>query len=247
MAKKAVRLNNGKKWSSKGDAINYFRDLRDRHPVGAPILDPSDHKDLLALLERYDLAIADGPAKTGVGVDHFETRINITNGGRNVGFWVVRIDGSETDFSFIRAVNEAPKRELEQLSDACRDAIFPELQTTKALYFATYADSRGAVPCAFSGSPITVNESALEYLQTSFAEIVKAFANSKGWMAAVPPGVISEPKDGQTTTTFVTKEHAAAFRQFHRASAKICVVSKAIRGQRLKRSSAEFATRCLEL
>ncbi|PYE37668.1 uncharacterized protein DUF3223 [Rhizobium sp. PP-WC-1G-195] len=247
MAKKAVRLNNGKEWPSQRDAINYFRDLRNRHPVGAPILDPSDHNDLLALLERYDLAIAAGPAKTGIGVDHFETRVDITNGGRNVGFWVVRIDGSETDFSFIRAVNEAPKRELEQLSDACRDAVFPELQTAKALYFATYADSRGAVQCAFSGTQVFVKESALDYLQTSFAEIVKAFASSKGWMAAVPPEVISEPTDGQTTTTFVAEGHAAAFRQFHRASAKICVVNKASRGQRLSHSPTESAIRFLEL
>jgi hypothetical protein len=108
--KKAVRLGNGKEWPSRGEAISYFRDLRDRQEIGVPIADHSAHQDLLALLERYDLSIVDGPGKIGVGIDHFETRINITNGGRSVGFWAIRVDGTETDFSFIRAVNEAPKR-----------------------------------------------------------------------------------------------------------------------------------------
>lgn len=247
MAKKPVRLNNGKAWQSKGGAINYFRDLRDRHPIGTPISDPSDHRDLLALLERYELAITDEPGKIGVGVDHFETRINVTNGGRNVGFWVIRVDGSETDFSFIRAVNEAPKRELEQLSDACRGAVFPELQTAKILYFATHADKLGTVPCALTGIRLSANESALEYVHTSFAQIVKAFADAQAWTATLPSGVLSEPADAQTTTVFVSQDYAAAFRQFHRASAKICVVSKSIRRRRVGGASAEATIRFLEL
>ena len=109
MAKKAVSLRNGRAWGSRGETISYLRDLRNRQTLNTPIDDPSDYDDLLALLERYDLTIADGPTKIGVGVDHFETRINVTNGGRNVEFWAVRRDGSETDFSFIRAINGAPR------------------------------------------------------------------------------------------------------------------------------------------
>lgn len=247
MAKKPVRLNNGKEWPSRGDAINYFRELRDRQSIGAPISEPSDHDDLLALLERYDFAIGDAPGKIGVGVNHFETRINVTNGGRSVGFWVVRVDGSETDFSFIRAVNEAPKRELEQLSDACREAVFPELQSAKALYFATHADTHGKVSCAFTGNSITVKECALEYLQSGFAQIVKTFADLKGWGVKIPPNILTEPADAQTTTVFASPDCAAAFRQFHRETAQICVVDKANRRSHLMPVSAELPLRLLEL
>lgn len=229
MAKKPVSLRNGRIWPSRGDAINYFRDLRDRYQVNTPILDRSDHDDLLALLERYDLAISDGPTKTGKGVDHFETRVNVTNGGRTVGFWVVRIDDTETDFSFIRAVNEAPKQELEQLADACRGAVFPEVQSAKSLYFAVHGDASDTVPCALTGNMISEAESALEYVDTQFGQLVKDYAHAQGWDVGLPAGVVSQPADGQTTTTFVNREHEEQFRRFHRESAKIRVISKAAR------------------
>ena len=230
MARKPVSLPNGKEWPSRGDAISYFRELRDRHTVGVPILDPSDHGDLLALLERYDLAITDGPSKIGVGVDHFETRINITNGGRSIGFWVVRVDDTETDFSFIRAVNEAPKRELEQLADACRGAVFAEVQSAKSLYFAVHGDASGIVTCALTGEAISIDESSLEYVGNRFGQIVKDYANVQGWAVAIPAGVVSQAADAQTATTFVSREHEEGFRRFHRAAAKIQVVSAAARG-----------------
>lgn len=226
MAKKSVSLRNGRSWSARGEAIGYFRDLRDRQPLNTPIDDPSDHDDLLALLERYDLTITDGPTKIGVGVDHFETRVNITNGGRNVGFWVVRLDSSETDFSFIRAINEAPKRQIEQLADACRGAVFTDLQTAKIKHFATHGDESGQVRCAVSGSLVHQNDAALDYVGAGFAELVRTFARAQGWEDGIPTGVISEPSDAQMTTVFISAPHADAFRSFHRATAKIRVVSK---------------------
>ena len=247
MAKKPVRLANGKEWPSRGDAISYFRELRDRHPIGAPILDRSDHDDLLALLERYDLAITDGPAKIGAGVDHFETRINVTNGGRNIGFWALRVDGTETDFSFIRAVNEAPKRDLEQLADACREAVFPEMQSAKSLYFAAHGDQSGLVACALTGDPISADECALEYVGARFGQLVKDYADAQGWGTSVPAEVVSQAADAQTATIFVSREHEEGFRRFHRANAKIRVVSKTARTSGLSAAAPRTQERFLEL
>lgn len=247
MAKKSVSLRNGRSWSARGEAIAYFRDLRDRQPLNTPIEDPNDHDDLLALLERYDLTIADGPTKIGVGVDHFETRVNITNGGRNVGFWVVRRDGSETDFSFIRAINEAPKRRIEQLSDACRGAVFAELQTAKIKHFATHGDESGQVRCAVSGLPVHQNDAVLDYVEAGFAELVRTFARTQGWDDGIPTGVISEPSDAQMTTVFISAPHADAFRYFHRATAKIRLVSKVEKRRRTDFPAAATAALLMEL
>jgi hypothetical protein len=240
MAKKAVSLRNGRAWGSRGEAISYFRHLRDRQTLNAPIDDPSDHDDLLALLERYDLTITDGPTKIGVGVDRFETRINVTNGGRNVGFWAVRRDGSETDFSFIRAINEAPKRGIEQLSDACRGAVSAELQTAKIRYFTLHGDDQGRVPCSVTGDLIHEHSAALDYVERSFAELIRDFCGSQGWEEGIPRGIISESADAQTTTVFTSANHANAFREFHRAEARIRVVRKRGNFVTLTR-----ATRCL--
>lgn len=232
MAKKPVSLANGRSWPSRGAAIDYFRELRDRYPVGAAVSDPADHDDLMALLRRYDMSGFDGPRKIGVGVDRFETRLNITNGGRNVGFWVVRLDGSETDFSFIRAVNEAPKGVFEQLINACRTVVQVELQSARITYFAMHADQSGSVVCAVSGDSIAERDCGLEYVGREFSELVCDFAVAQGWRDGIPEGVLSAPADAQTTTSFESPQYAAAFRAFHRTTARVRVVAKKIVRQR---------------
>ena len=97
---------------TRGAAEDHFLGMRLRYALNTPVDNQAEHEDLLALLERYDEAIHDGPSKTGKGVAHFETRMNRTNGGTNIGFWVVRVDNSETDFSIIKAV-AAKQAELE--------------------------------------------------------------------------------------------------------------------------------------
>jgi hypothetical protein len=247
MAKKPVTLSNGRSWPSRGDAIDFFRTLRDRYPIGGVVTDQSDHDDLLALLRQYDMSRFEGPSKIGVGVDRFETRMNVTNGGRNVGFWVVRLDGTETDFSFIRAVNQAPKREEEQLADACRAAVYAELQSARIAYFAAYSNESGRVRCPVSGESILEEESGFGYVGRGFSKLVGDFASSQGWHGVVPEGVLSAPADAQTTTTFASRAHETAFRSFHRTSAVICVVAKAIARRRSREAPQEEPVRYLEL
>lgn len=100
-----IVLSNGSEWPNKTATKNHFRVLRDRWPRGVVIDDRHDHEDLCALLERYDEVISTGPSKIGCGIDHFETRENNSHGGVTVGFWVIRKDGTDTDFSFIDAVD----------------------------------------------------------------------------------------------------------------------------------------------
>ena len=247
MAKKPVSLNNGRSWPSRGAAIDYFRELRDRYPVGATNSDPADHSDLMALLKRYDMCGLDGPSKIGAGVDRFETRLNITNGGRNVGFWVIRVDGSETDFSFIRAVNKAPKAAFDQLVDACRTVVQPELQSARIAYFAMHADRSGRVVCAISGDLISERDCGLDYAEKGFSELVGDFAIVQGWQGGIPGGVLSAPADAQTTTSFASQSYAAAFRKFHRTTARVRVVSKPLVRKRHDGLQAGEEAKYLEL
>ncbi len=106
----SVELSNGRTWSSAAKAMAHFRSIRDRYPIDdTKIHDSTDHSDLLALLERYDATHPAEPAKQGSGVSHFLVRTNRVNGGATRGFWVVRTDGSKTDFSFPSAIKGAPK------------------------------------------------------------------------------------------------------------------------------------------
>jgi hypothetical protein len=103
------------------------------------------------------------------------------------------------------------------------------------------------VLCEISGQPILEGESAFDYVGRGFSELVADFASSQGWNGAVPEGVLSAPADAQTTTRFVSQADAAAFRSFHRTSARIRVVAKTIARRRRGGAPRAEAVRYLQL
>jgi len=223
---KPVTLSNGKTWKSQLEAQTYFLDMRLRHELNTPIADAGDHEDLLALLERYDEAIHDGPTKIGAGVAHFEKRVNHTNGGTNEGFWAVRIDNSETDFSIIKAVAARGSTRSQQFSDACRAAVSEDLTAAKRSFFKEHGDAEAMIVCEATGRRVSRSDVRADYVVTPIRDIVHRFRVAKGWDQVVPDGVITRPNDAQTITTFMDPVAAEEFRRHHAAIAQIRLVAK---------------------
>ena len=109
---KPINLPNGRSWSTQTAALSHFKVMLARYSDNQVVENISDHDDLVALLERYDAAITDSPAKIGSGIDHFYRRRNVGEGYSTPGFWVHRTDGTDTDFSYIDAVKGQPKRQF---------------------------------------------------------------------------------------------------------------------------------------
>lgn len=234
---KQIELANGRSWRAQNAAEQHFRDIRDRYPLKTPIDDPSDHDDLCALLERYDTAIVDGASKIGCGIDRFEVRINYGSyGGSTKGFWVVRTDGSETDFSFISAVKGEPKPQAQEFSDACRSAVATDILAAKKAVFKEHGDAMGRVPCELTDEPITFEQAHTDHAYPKFGHLVVTFRAARGWHEVIPEGVLTRAQDGQTITTFADPADAEAFRKFHHASAILRVVA---RGKNLSMAAGE--------
>ena len=121
---KPVDIGSRSFWSQKS-ALDHYKALLHRYQEGQRISDPGDHADLVALIDRYDpiLDQVGEPAKGCVQISHFERRLNTRTGWSNSGFWVVRQDGSETDFLYIWAVKGLPGGRLKDFYGACRDAF----------------------------------------------------------------------------------------------------------------------------
>ena len=122
---KSIALNNGRDWKTQTAAIEHFRSILHAYKNGDTVTDPSHHDDLAALLERYDDSITRELSKIGSGIERFERRINGQAGYATPGFWVVRTDGSATDFSFYTAVRGTPKPRAHEFADACRAESSP--------------------------------------------------------------------------------------------------------------------------
>lgn len=219
-----VSLSNGRCWRTQSAALDHFKSLLHRYIDGQRINDVTDHEDLAALLERYDACIVDGPSKIGCGIDHFERRANYVDGRHTAGFWVVRADGTETDFSYISAVKGQPKTVDDDFRDACRDAVASDLRAAIDEFFRQHADAEGRVLCPLTNERITRNDAHLDHAYTGFTQIVAAYRAAKDWDVAIPPGIVSPPADAQLRAEFVDAATREDFRRFHHKLAKIRVV-----------------------
>lgn len=81
-------------FAKAGDATEFFKRILNSYRVGERVSD-SDSKHLQALLERHD----DKDEKVGGGIDYFEVNKPPDDFGGKC-FWIVRLDGSKTDFSY---------------------------------------------------------------------------------------------------------------------------------------------------
>jgi hypothetical protein len=209
-------------------ALEYFKTLLHRYQDGQRIGDAADHADLVALIERYDpvLAAVGEPTKGDGQVAHFERRLNTGTGWSSSGFWVVRQDGTATDFSYIDAVKGKPKGISQDFYSACRHAVSLDLILAKKQAFEQYGDYQERVECELTGKMVTFEEAHLDHAWPYFSHLVSGFRAARGWSRDIPDGVVSAPADGQTTATFLDAEVAEAFRAFHHDQAVMRILSR---------------------
>ena len=203
---------------TQSSALEHFKALLHRYQDGQCITDQGDLADLVALIERYDPVLdAVGEPTKGAGqIAHFERRLNTGTGWSSSGFWVVRQDGSATDFSYIDAVKGKPKGRSQDFYNACRQAVALDLIQAKKQALVQYGDDQGRVECELTGKMVTIDD----------AHLVSGFRAARSWSRDIPDGVVSNPADGQTTATFLDSAVADAFRAFHNDQAMLRILSR---------------------
>jgi len=102
---KSVKLKNGRFFKTQKAAKDHFKYIFDKYKNGDIVSNSADHSDLVSLIDAYDSALSGGKeAKAGVGISHFFRATDIEHYGVNDCFFIKRVDGSEIDFSFHKAV-----------------------------------------------------------------------------------------------------------------------------------------------
>lgn len=225
MTKKSVTLSNGRDWPTQTAARQHFKEMLSRYEDDTPITDAGDHADLCALLERYDLLIANGPLKTGAGIARFDKRKSFVKGFPTRGFWVVRINDTDTDFSYIDAIIGSPRPQSQEFYDACHGAISQDLRHAKERQFEQFSDENDCLPCDATGVLVTFTNAHLSHAHPAFVSLVRAFRDMRGWGEAVPAGTLSPSADRQISSSFTDPRDAEAFKTFHHATAIMRIVA----------------------
>ena len=213
---------------TQSSALEHYKAVLHRYQDGQRVSDPGDHADLEALIERYDPILDEvGEPMKGAGqIGYFERRLNTGTGWSTSGFWVVRQDGSATDFSYIQAVKGLPGGRSKDFYGACREAVALELIQAKKRAFAEYGDAQGRVECELTGVLVTIDDAHLDHAWPNFSHLVSGFRAARGWSRDIPDGIVSDPADGQTTATFVDNEVVEAFRSYHHNQAILRILSR---------------------
>lgn len=169
----------------------------------------ADEDFLAELIARHP----DSLLKVGAGIDHFEVRPDGW-GGRC--FWIVRVDSTATDFSFLSCLKAPTPRQ--DFAAACRHAVVDQVLAFKELAFADTA----SLSCPVTGEPVTRETCHIDHAPPwTFDDIVTEFALGRDLSADVEPTA-----DGCTFTRFRDPATARAFAEFHAERAVLRVVSR---------------------
>jgi hypothetical protein len=223
---KSVSLSNGREWKSKIAAKAHFKEMLSRYRNGQIIQEYNDHGDLAALLERFDTLVATLAPKNGAGIDRFERRLNRGDGWSSPGFWVIRANGSETDFSYVKAIDGKPKGQSQEFYDACHNAVSRDLLRFKQHQFDHFANEHGQIECDITGTLISYSEANLSHASPLFSAIVNEFRATKRWVENIPNSVLTVSADAQLSSHFANEADAEEFRLLHHRVAVLRIVSK---------------------
>jgi hypothetical protein len=193
-------------WKTKKEASAFFGMwLRNAVPVHV-VKSRHEHSVLLGLIENHP----DSADKIGCGVDHFEIRLNPIFSNSNT-FYLVRNDGSETDFSFRACVSGKPKTKWADFCAAARGAISDQILIYKTSRFLEVDQPR----CWITGTLLLPESCHVDHVIT-FDELLRSFISS---YAIDVDSAVSKSEDGNIVPVFASKELRDTWREFHRSNA----------------------------
>lgn len=190
----------------KADAVNYIREVRLRSRAAGPGVEDDEFlRDLVALHP-------DATDKVGSGIERFEVRRN----GNNEGFWIIRADGSATDFSFVKCLYGTSQEA--KVQSAMRDAIVDQRLAARE---AAFLISETLI-CPVTGVPITRANCHMDHDAPTFLELADSFAVENGGYSTIKTISL----DGALGRRFTDEDTMRKWQIFHAKRAHLRAVSK---------------------
>ena len=178
-------------------------------------LDEGDFKFMLDVLKMHPDAVQ----KIGAGVEGMIVRTNPVF--RNTqGFWIERVDGTSTDFSFLSCLN-GESSPLKKFSNACRTAIYPFIREKKKEFFR----ERAMAVCPYTGITISMESCHADHRHPmTFQHIMGSFIRERG-IVVENARLKGDMVDGAISDVFDDIRLEMDWVNYHNAQADIQIVS----------------------
>ena len=225
---KSVEIGN-RFFRSYKEAYEHYKAILDRVDFDQPIYDPTDHNDLMALINRYDpeLVRHGVPTKIPAPITHFEKRWNRGIGFSTPGLWLACINGFATHFSYRKAIRAKVDPPDLNFYKACREAIALDALKAKKEAFKRYSNSDGLAQCEISKVWCSFKNLHLDHSGPFFFNVlVSMFRESMSWYDKFPEDLLTESGPADFVVRFTDPSVGAAFRSLHKRHAILRLISK---------------------
>ncbi len=207
--------NATKRYGWKGRLTKRCRSIISNYENGEEITGDDDE-----LLTWLVMRHPDAEYKTSSGISFFTVE---ENSYRSRGFWVHRIDGSKTDFSFYACITEPSHKSM--VRDAMRDAINDQIVEFKMSHIPT------GLICSITGAILTLGDAHVDHESPTFVELADEWALDQGGYETI---ILPPPSDGQFGSKLYDDD-AEDWTEFHKDNATLRIVSRQVNLSTLRR------------
>lgn len=193
---------------TKKETKEHFSKIMRSAPLDEPLSE--HHGELLGLLSQHPAA----DEKIGAGVSHF--KVGLVKPYNDRGYFIVRADGSEVGFSYVKCISGRKPRSFE-IKKAFRNEVFHQVAEFKR---AVVVDG---ARCSVTGDALVFETAEVDHAPPcTFAQLLAEFARA----ASIDlTAVKTATSDGGVTFSLVDRQLAASWRQFHQDNAKLRALS----------------------
>ncbi len=171
-------------------------------------LDKENKEILIDLLKNHE----DYYSKVGCGIKGFKIKYNSWN---QKSFYLYRVDGSSTDFSYLACLNPQTLNSL--IKSACRNAIKKDIISFKIRKFEIEKITKSEI----SNEEVSFNNCEVDHFNPTFKEIFKEWIKNKN----VTRNDISPSKDNCETIFFNDNKLRDDFRIFHNELSNLRIIT----------------------
>lgn len=200
----------GRIFASKDAVRKECQRILHETPIHAA-LDGHDDNFMRALLLRHPSA----ETKIGAGVSAIYVRKNPIYGDN--AFWLVRTDGTETDFSYRECLR--PRSEAEKVRAALRYSVRDQILDFRTEIFA----GREAILCPITGAVMTINDCHIDHVEPdTFERLADMFISHEGGIAAFK---LRDGSDNEIGRRLSDDNLEVRWRLFHQTHARLRAIS----------------------
>ena len=208
----------GVEYRTKKAALEVCREILNSYQPGETVSD--GHREILLDLFGYH---TEWESKCGCGVQSIQVERNIFTSG----FWIIRVDGSRTDISYIKSLS--PPSHESQVRAGFRSAIIQQILDFRAAAFS----KSETIQCAVTGDLIQRENSHADH-QVTFKQLVDDFMANRGLhMEQIE---ILPTKDGKLLTRLMDEKLVADWAEYHKKHAVLRMVKASVNLGLLRRS-----------